>query len=82
MVKILQKKKKKMENTTTYFNEKREGGYMGSAVHSQVIKIKQEIEKTKHPSLQLHIRRALRRDVNRLRSRSPLGLAESVILGC
>ncbi|KAK7370024.1 hypothetical protein VNO80_12075 [Phaseolus coccineus] len=75
-----------MESTTictsaTFFNEEREG-YMGSAVHSQVIKIKQEIEKIKHPSLQLHIRRALLRDVNRLRSRSPLGLAESAILGC
>ncbi|QCD85363.1 hypothetical protein DEO72_LG2g5723 [Vigna unguiculata] len=67
--------------SATFFNEKREG-YMGYAVHSQVIKIKQEIEKTKHPSLQLHIRRALLRDVNRLRSRSPLGLAESAILGC
>lgn len=55
---------------------------MGYAVHSQVIKIKQEIEKINHPSLQLHIRRALLRDVNRLRSRSPLGLAESAILGC
>ncbi|TKY60975.1 hypothetical protein E2542_SST18080 [Spatholobus suberectus] len=76
-----------MENTptpTTYFscnNEKREG-YMGFAVHSQVIKIKQEIEKIKHPSLHLHMRRVLLRDVNRLRSRSPLGLAERAILGC
>ncbi|KAK7358239.1 hypothetical protein VNO77_00165 [Canavalia gladiata] len=52
----------------------------GLAVHSQVIKIKQEIEKTKHPSLQLHMRRVLLRDVTPLRSRSPLGLAERAIL--
>ncbi|RDY09880.1 hypothetical protein CR513_05692, partial [Mucuna pruriens] len=60
-------------------NEKREG-YMGFAVHNQVIKIKQEIEKIKHPSLHLHIRRALLRDVNRLRSRSPLGSTERAML--
>lgn len=53
------------------------------AVHSQVIKIKKEIEKIKHPSLQqLHMRRRSLhlKDVNRLRSRSPLGLAERAIL--
>ncbi|RYR17789.1 hypothetical protein Ahy_B03g062466 isoform B [Arachis hypogaea] len=44
---------------------------MGLGVHSQVIKIKKETEKIKHPSL----RRVNSRDVNRLRSRSPLGLA-------
>nr|KYP61531.1 hypothetical protein KK1_016025 [Cajanus cajan] len=56
--------------------------YMGFAVHNQVIKIKQEMEKTKHPSLNLHMRRVLLRDVNRLRSRSPLGSAERAILRC
>ncbi|XP_027344131.1 uncharacterized protein LOC113856500 [Abrus precatorius] len=55
-------------------------GLMGLAVHSQVIKIKQEIERIKHPSLQLHMRRVFLRDVTRLRSRSPLGLAERAIL--
>lgn len=54
---------------------------VGLAVHSQVIKIKQETEKIKHPSLELYMRRELLRgDVNRLRSRSPLGLAERAIL--
>ncbi|KAG5041745.1 hypothetical protein AAZX31_05G223300 [Glycine max] len=59
-------------------------GCMGFAVHSQVIKIKEEIEKIKHPSLQLHMRRALLRDVNHLHSRSPLGLADRdrAILRC
>ncbi|KAL1365871.1 hypothetical protein HN51_013825 [Arachis hypogaea] len=50
---------------------------MGLGVHSQVIKIKKETEKIKHPSLQhlQHMRRVLNiREVNRLRSRSPLGL--------
>ena len=84
---------KKMEHNTTNTcncnnlnnnnnnNEKEmRDGHMGLAVHSQVIKIKQEIEKIKHPSLQLHMRRVLIRDVTRLRSRSPLGLAERAIL--
>ncbi|KAK7398876.1 hypothetical protein VNO78_10050 [Psophocarpus tetragonolobus] len=57
--------KKKME-------KEKEADYMGFAVHSQVMKIKEEIEKIKHPSLQLHISRPLLRDVNSHRSRSPL----------
>ncbi|KAJ1437880.1 hypothetical protein SESBI_03305 [Sesbania bispinosa] len=74
-------------NPTTTFNEKHEQNnridgeaYVGLAVHSRVIKIKQEIEKIKQPSLELHMRRVLLRDVKRLRSRSPLGLAERAIL--
>ncbi|OIW21289.1 hypothetical protein TanjilG_31585 [Lupinus angustifolius] len=47
---------------------------MGHAVHSQVLKIKQEIAKFKEPSLQLQMRRALIRDVSRNGLRSPLGL--------
>ncbi|KAE9607523.1 hypothetical protein Lalb_Chr09g0330931 [Lupinus albus] len=47
---------------------------MGHAVHSQVLKIKQEIAKFKEPSLQLHMRRALIRDVSQTGLRSPLGL--------
>lgn len=51
----------------------------GLPVHSQVIRIKKEIERIKHPSLQLLQMRL--RDVNRLRSRSPLGLGgEGAIL--
>ncbi|KAL2342434.1 hypothetical protein Fmac_003719 [Flemingia macrophylla] len=56
--------------------------YMGFAVHNQVIKIKQEMEKTEHPSLHLHMRRVYPRDVNRLRSRSPLGLGDRAVLRC
>ncbi|KAK4264063.1 hypothetical protein QN277_029402 [Acacia crassicarpa] len=48
------------------------------AVHSQVIRIKQEIEKWKEPSPE--IRRLLVRDIKRQRSRSPLGVAERAIL--
>ncbi|KAK6931635.1 hypothetical protein RJ641_003428 [Dillenia turbinata] len=53
-------------------------GNMGFAVHSQVKKIKQEQEeeKIKYPSLkQLEMRRVLR-EINRQRSRSPLGLSD------
>ncbi|KAI9091322.1 hypothetical protein K1719_028133 [Acacia pycnantha] len=48
------------------------------AVHSQVIRIKQEIEKWKEPSPE--IRRLRLRDIKRQRSRSPLGVAERAIL--
>ncbi|GAU12916.1 hypothetical protein TSUD_74030 [Trifolium subterraneum] len=54
----------------------------GLAVHSQVIKIKQEIEKIKHPSLETELYMRRLKDVKRLQSRSPLGLAErTIILG-
>ncbi|WJX48423.1 hypothetical protein P8452_40251 [Trifolium repens] len=56
--------------------------HMGLAVHSQVIKIKQEIEKIKHPSLETELYMRRLKDVKRLQSRSPLGLAErTIILG-
>ncbi|KAJ7954320.1 mRNA,: RTFL01-09-C22 [Quillaja saponaria] len=58
---------------------KDEDGDVGVPIHSQVIKIKQEIEKIKHPSLkQSEMRRVLLRDINRQPSRSlsPLGLPE------
>ncbi|XP_028767148.1 uncharacterized protein LOC114724864 [Neltuma alba] len=63
---------------------RREGsdGYMGVAIHSQVMKIKQEIEKIKHPSLQhVEIRPISLRDFTRQRqrSRSPLGLSNRAI---
>ncbi|CAK8579628.1 unnamed protein product [Lathyrus sativus] len=54
--------------------------YVGLAVHSQVIKIKQEIEKIKHPSLEADLYMTRLKDVKRLRSRSPLGLSERTIL--
>lgn len=52
----------------------------GVIVHSQVIRIKQEIEKLKEPSHE--IRRLLLRDIkrHRSRSRSPLGISERAIL--
>ncbi|KAE8076358.1 hypothetical protein FH972_015015 [Carpinus fangiana] len=55
-------------------------GYRGVPVHSQVMKIKQEIEKIKHPSLQqAEMRRVLLRGFARERSPSPLGLTERPI---
>lgn len=53
---------------------------MGVPVHLQVIKIKQEIEKIMHPSLQEpEMRRVLLGGFTRQRSPSPLGLAERPI---
>ncbi|KAK4261793.1 hypothetical protein QN277_004745 [Acacia crassicarpa] len=65
-------------------NRREEGSdeYMGVAIHSQVMKIKQEIEKIKHPSLQhVEIRHISVRDFSRQRSRSrsPLGLSNRAI---
>ncbi|XP_021910025.1 uncharacterized protein LOC110823846 [Carica papaya] len=49
-------------------------GEKGILIHSQVMKIKREFEKIKHPSLQqTEIRRVLLPDINRQRSPSPLG---------
>ncbi|KAK8529183.1 hypothetical protein V6N13_102116 [Hibiscus sabdariffa] len=58
-----------------------EDGYKGVPIHSQVVKIKQEFEKIKHPSLQQPDMRRVLRDITRHRSRSPspLGLAERPI---
>ncbi|CAL0312411.1 unnamed protein product [Lupinus luteus] len=50
---------------------------MGHAVHSQVMKIKQEIAKIKEPSLKVHMRHAFLKDVSHLHSRSPLGAMEN-----
>ncbi|KAE8699025.1 Rubisco methyltransferase family protein isoform 1 [Hibiscus syriacus] len=57
-----------------------EDGYnKGVPVHIQVMKIKKEFEKIKHPSLlEADMRRVLR-EITRQRSRSPLGLAETPI---
>ncbi|GMY18218.1 hypothetical protein FCV25MIE_13457 [Fagus crenata] len=64
------------ENKSDKNNIGGEYGFMGVPVHLQVIKIKQEIEKIKHPSLQEpEMRRVLLRGFTRLqRSPSPLGL--------
>lgn len=54
---------------------------VGFPIHSQVMKIKQEIEKLKQPSLQQgDMRRLLLRNITRQRSRSPLGFSERTIL--
>ncbi|KAE8716649.1 hypothetical protein F3Y22_tig00110114pilonHSYRG00543 [Hibiscus syriacus] len=55
---------------------KDEDGYKGVPIHSQVMKIKREFEKIKHPSPQ---QADMRREITRQRSRSPLGLAERPI---
>ncbi|GMI87594.1 hypothetical protein HRI_002428700 [Hibiscus trionum] len=44
-------------------------------IHSQVMKIKREFEKIKHPSLQQADMRRVLREITRQRSPSPLGLA-------
>ncbi|RVW89186.1 hypothetical protein CK203_032693 [Vitis vinifera] len=51
----------------------------GAPIHSQVMKIKQEMEKISHPSLQQPEVRRVLRDITRQRSRSPLGLADRPI---
>ncbi|WRX13802.1 hypothetical protein QQP08_006289 [Theobroma cacao] len=56
-----------------------EAGYKGVPIHSQVMKIKQEFEKIKHPSLQQADMRRVLREITLQRSRSPLGLAERPI---
>lgn len=58
-------------------NSGKEDRYLGVAVHSQVKKIRQEMEKLKYPSLQQpEARPALREITYRHRSRSPLGIGE------
>ncbi|XAR72199.1 hypothetical protein NMG60_11018760 [Bertholletia excelsa] len=62
----------------------KEDRYKGEAlVHSQVRKIRQEMEKIKHPSLQQPgmrpVLREITRQMQRQRSRSPLGLEEREI---
>ncbi|CAK9140312.1 unnamed protein product [Ilex paraguariensis] len=58
-------------------NNSKEDRYLGVAIHSQVRKIKQEMERIKHPSLeQPEIRPVLWEITRQKRSRSPLGLAE------
>ncbi|KAG8382710.1 hypothetical protein BUALT_Bualt05G0105700 [Buddleja alternifolia] len=58
-----------------------EDGYKGVGIHSQVRKIKQEMEKINRPALQQPETRPALREIMRhhQRSRSPLGLAERPI---
>ncbi|KAL4302827.1 hypothetical protein GQ457_10G027370 [Hibiscus cannabinus] len=60
-------------------NNNRDGYDKGVPIHSQVMKIKREFEKIKHPSLQQADMRRVLREITRQRSRSPLGLAERPI---
>ncbi|XP_009603300.1 uncharacterized protein [Nicotiana tomentosiformis] len=57
-------------------NKVEEEGDMGVIVHSQVRKIRQEMEKIKHPSLQ---QTEMTGKKQQHRSRSPLGLAQRPI---
>ncbi|XP_058184740.1 uncharacterized protein LOC131302126 [Rhododendron vialii] len=83
------KQRQEMENNKNHHNnndEEEHNPYLGVAIHSQVRKIRQEMEKIKQPSLdQPEIRPVLReitghRQKLQQRSRSPLGLAERPIL--
>lgn len=66
-----------MEQNNRNSNEEADGN-MGVPVHSQVAKIKQELETIKYPSLKQPEMRRVLREINRQRSRSPspLGLAQ------
>ncbi|KAL3510484.1 hypothetical protein ACH5RR_029885 [Cinchona calisaya] len=60
-------------------NKEDKDRYLGVAVHSQVKKIKQEMEKFKFPALQQPEMRPILKEITlsrQQRSRSPLGLAE------
>lgn len=82
------KQRQEMENNKNHHNNNKEehNPDLGVAIHSQVRKIRQEMEKIKQPSLdQPEIRPVLReitshRQKLQQRSRSPLGLAERPIL--
>ncbi|KAB5538044.1 hypothetical protein DKX38_015577 [Salix brachista] len=66
-----------MKNNSNNRGRDGDHGCLGFPIHSQVIRIKQEFEKTMHPSLQqLEKRRVIRCRIDRQQSRSPLGLAE------
>ncbi|KAG5532078.1 hypothetical protein RHGRI_026628 [Rhododendron griersonianum] len=83
------KQRQEMENNKNHHNnsnKEEHNPYLGVAIHSQVRKIRQEMEKIKQPSLdQPEIRPVLHeitghRQILQQRSRSPLGLAERPIL--
>ncbi|MCE7766620.1 hypothetical protein GQL56_28750 [Pseudomonas putida] len=72
-----------MEQKKGNKNKVEEEGDMGVIVHSQVRKIRQEMEKIKHPSLQQTEVRPISVEIKgkqqQQRSRSPLGLAQRPI---
>ncbi|XP_015578945.1 uncharacterized protein LOC8277344 [Ricinus communis] len=71
---------KHIKNSNIKYSTEDGCGDVGIPIHSQVIKIKQEFEIIKHPSLkQAELRRVICK-ISRERSRSPLGLAERPIL--
>lgn len=70
----------KSNNKSDEMKRSDEDVYAGLAVHIQVIKIKEEIEKIKQPSLEAELYMRRLKDVKRLQSRSPLGLADRTIL--
>ncbi|KAM3281511.1 hypothetical protein P3S67_028533 [Capsicum chacoense] len=65
-----------MEQKKSKINNKLEDGDMGVIMHSQVRKIRQEMEKIKYPSLQ---QPEITEKQQHKRSRSPLGLAHRPI---
>ncbi|PHU17432.1 hypothetical protein BC332_13127 [Capsicum chinense] len=65
-----------MEPKKSKINNKLEDGDMGVIMHSQVRKIRQEMEKIKYPSLQ---QPEMTEKQQHKRSRSPLGLAHRPI---
>ncbi|KAK5842385.1 uncharacterized protein LOC128289339 [Gossypium arboreum] len=75
----MEQKKINHENNNNKAAIRDEDGYKGIPIHSQVMKIKREFEKIKHPSLQQADMRRVLREITRQRSRSPLGLAERPI---
>ncbi|XP_016706592.2 uncharacterized protein [Gossypium hirsutum] len=75
----MEQKKINHENNNNKAAIRDEDGYKGVPIHSQVMKIKREFEKIKHPSLQQADMRRVLREITRQRSRSPLGLAERPI---
>ncbi|KAL8105818.1 hypothetical protein AgCh_029568 [Apium graveolens] len=72
-----------VEQKKTSHESNKDATYLGVAVHSQVRKIKQEMEKIKHPSLEQteFLVRPVLREIKRQqqRSRSPLGMAQRPI---
>ncbi|PSR91043.1 Cadherin-86C like [Actinidia chinensis var. chinensis] len=73
---------KKSTSNSNNKNPSKEDRYqLGVAVHSQVRKIRQEMEKIKHPTLEEREMRPTLHEITRQwqRPRSPLGLAERPI---
>ncbi|KAH7839820.1 hypothetical protein Vadar_009190 [Vaccinium darrowii] len=84
----MKQRPQEMENSKNHHHNssKEDTLFLGVAIHSQVRKIRQEMEKIKQPSLDQPEIRPVLREITRhhqklqQRSRSPLGLAERPIL--